>query len=125
MNAPLPRFPYHEHELDLIDLSASQRRVSMTSMGDEEPFLAELLDGRIVIASYHSTSTGMLGEDRYEVEGEVLPASAFRGAISMPRRPRAVHVPMIPETDLPPATERYEAHCEEEANDRAAGREWR
>lgn len=38
--------------------------------------------------------------------------------------PDTVLLPMIPDSDLPPATERYEAMVEEEANDRAAGREW-
>lgn len=33
-------------------------------------------------------------------------------------------IPMIPESDLPPRTVRFEEHCEDEANDRAAGREW-
>ena len=33
-------------------------------------------------------------------------------------------IPMVPESDLPPATELYDALVEEEANDRASGREW-
>lgn len=33
-------------------------------------------------------------------------------------------IPMVLESDLPPRTERYEELCEEEAVDRASGRDW-
>lgn len=96
----------------------------MTTAPDDEDFLAILRDTGEQVTAWCIPGWGLSGEDTYGVGDKRLPKEAFIGWLR-PRRPaRAVHVPMIPDSDLPPATERYEAHCEDEANDRAAGREW-
>lgn len=98
----------------------------MSTAPDDEDFLAILRATGEQVTAWCIPGWGLSGENTYGVGDQRLPAEAFVGWLR-PRnpKPRSITVPMVPEDQLPPMTQRYDEHCEDEANDRAAGREWR
>lgn len=96
----------------------------MTTAPDDEDFLAILRATGEQVTAWCIPGWGLAGEDTYGVGDQRLSAEAFLGWLRPVRPARAVHVPMISESDLPPMTQRYDEHCEDAAVDRASGREW-
>lgn len=94
----------------------------MSSAPLEEPFKAILnVTAEEVEAEFYDVRHGarifmVAGEQRFEDE--------FQGWCKPAGEPEAIDVPLIAEGEWPEAWRRFDEHCEDEANDRASGREW-
>lgn len=123
-------------EAFLLDVSRFEREASgpsfelvpdMSSAPLEDDFEAILRATGEQVTAYLSPSLGLGGVDTFVVGSKRYHAVDFLGWCRPLRRQKASHaiaVPMVPDSDLPPATQLYDFMVEEEAVDRASGREW-